>query len=223
MVFTVISRLFPPAERGRIQGLFSGMFGLASIVGPLLGGYLTDNLSWRWVFYVNLPVGLIALAVLWFALPRHRDRVARDQPDRLPGRGHAGRWRSCRCCWRCRGAAASTLGLAADRRPVRLRGGHDWRLPAGRVARRRADHPARRCSRTASSRSRSLALVLMAIGMFGTILFIPLFIQGVIGTSATQSGTVHDADDADDDRRQHRRRAAHQPHRALQADRRCSG
>src|SRR5919202_6690148 len=64
-VFTVISQIFPPAERGRIQGIFSGMFGLASIVGPLLGGYLTDNLSWRWVFYVNLPVGILALAVLW--------------------------------------------------------------------------------------------------------------------------------------------------------------
>src|SRR5215210_5019427 len=52
IVFTVISQIFPPAERGRIQGLFSGTFGLASIVGPLIGGYLTDNLSWRWVFYV---------------------------------------------------------------------------------------------------------------------------------------------------------------------------
>src|SRR5262245_12308574 len=68
-VFTVISQIFPPAERGRIQGIFSGMFGLASIVGPLIGGYLTDNLSWRWVFYVNLPVGMIALAVLWFSFP----------------------------------------------------------------------------------------------------------------------------------------------------------
>src|SRR5919206_5023502 len=57
VVFTVISQIFPPAERGRIQGVFSGIFGLASIIGPLLGGYLTDNLSWRWVFYVNLPVG----------------------------------------------------------------------------------------------------------------------------------------------------------------------
>src|ERR1044071_1967545 len=66
-VFTVISQIFPPAERGRYQGIFSGLFGLASIVGPLLGGYLTDNLSWRWVFYVNLPVGLGALAVLGLA------------------------------------------------------------------------------------------------------------------------------------------------------------
>src|SRR5919206_336839 len=77
-VFTVISQIFPPAERGRIQGIFSGIFGLASIVGPVLGGYLTDNLSWRWVFYVNLPVGLIALSVLWISFPDVRP-VARER------------------------------------------------------------------------------------------------------------------------------------------------
>ena len=66
-IFTVVSQIFPPAERARYQGIFSGTFGLASIVGPLLGGYLTDNLSWRWVFYVNLPIGLLALTVLWLS------------------------------------------------------------------------------------------------------------------------------------------------------------
>src|ERR1700704_5496369 len=75
IVFTVVSQIFPPAERGRIQGVFSGIFGLASIVGPLLGGYLTDNLSWRWVFYVNLPIGILALAVLWFSFPNIRPVV----------------------------------------------------------------------------------------------------------------------------------------------------
>jgi multidrug resistance protein len=64
MVFTTISSIFPPASRGRIQGVFTSIFGFSSIVGPLLGGYLTDALSWRWVFYVNLPLGLIALTVL---------------------------------------------------------------------------------------------------------------------------------------------------------------
>ncbi|MBV8719815.1 MAG: MFS transporter, partial [Chloroflexi bacterium] len=71
-IFTVISQIFPPAERARFQGLFSGIFGLASIVGPLIGGYLTDNLSWRWVFYVNLPIGIIAFAVLVLSFPNIR-------------------------------------------------------------------------------------------------------------------------------------------------------
>src|SRR6266568_4286037 len=82
-VFTVISQIFPPAERGRIQGVFSGIFGLASIVGPFLGGYLTDNLSWRWVFYVNLPVGLIALGVLWFSFPNIRPVLRERRIDFL--------------------------------------------------------------------------------------------------------------------------------------------
>src|ERR1051325_6549492 len=77
-VFTVISQIFPPAERGRFQGIFSGIFGFASIVGPLIGGYLTDNLSWRWVFYVNLPIGIIAFTVLLLSFPNIRP-VARER------------------------------------------------------------------------------------------------------------------------------------------------
>src|ERR1051325_2145700 len=82
-VFTVISQIFPPAERARFQGIFSAMFGFASILGPLLGGYLTDNLSWRWVFYVNLPVGLIALAVLLLSFPNIRPVVRERRIDYL--------------------------------------------------------------------------------------------------------------------------------------------
>src|SRR5690242_4839820 len=82
-VFTVISQIFPPAERGRFQGIFSGIFGFASIVGPLIGGYLTDNLSWRWVFYVNLPVGLVALVVLVLCFPNIRPAARARKIDYL--------------------------------------------------------------------------------------------------------------------------------------------
>ena len=109
MVFTTISSIFPPAKRGRIQGVFTSVFGFASIVGPLLGGYLTDALSWRWVFYVNLPLGLIALAVLWFGFPNIRP--AAHQTARSTARARSRWcWRWCRCCWRSPGAAASTPG-----------------------------------------------------------------------------------------------------------------
>ena len=64
---------------GRVQGVFTSIFGFASIVGPLLGGYLTDAQSWRWVFYVNLPLGLIALAVLWWGLPLGRTDQIRSK------------------------------------------------------------------------------------------------------------------------------------------------
>ncbi|MDQ2961054.1 MAG: MFS transporter [Candidatus Dormibacteraeota bacterium] len=69
IALSVIGDLFSPAERGRYQGLFGAVFGLSFIIGPFLGGFLTDNLSWHWIFYVNLPIGLAALAVITTQLP----------------------------------------------------------------------------------------------------------------------------------------------------------
>ena len=62
---TTIADLIPPRERGRYQGIFGAVFAACSVAGPLLGGLITDALSWRWVFYVNLPVGAAALALIW--------------------------------------------------------------------------------------------------------------------------------------------------------------
>lgn len=66
---SVIGLLYPPRERGRLQGLFGAVFGIASVIGPYLGGLLTDSLSWRWVFYVNMPFGVVALYVLFAHMP----------------------------------------------------------------------------------------------------------------------------------------------------------
>src|SRR6266545_6254994 len=68
-VFASVADLFDPRTRARVQGVFGGIFGIASIVGPVVGGYLTDNVGWRWVFYVNVPVGLVALAVVFATMP----------------------------------------------------------------------------------------------------------------------------------------------------------
>src|SRR5215472_4703252 len=76
ITIAVIGDLIPPRERGRYQGLFGGVFGLATIIGPLLGGFFVDHLTWRWIFYINLPTGLLALAVIAAALP------ARPSPRR---------------------------------------------------------------------------------------------------------------------------------------------
>ena len=65
----VIGDLFTPAERGKYQGLFGAVFGLSSIIGPLLGGFLTEHVSWHWIFYVNIPIGIVALAVIARLLP----------------------------------------------------------------------------------------------------------------------------------------------------------
>jgi EmrB/QacA subfamily drug resistance transporter len=69
LIQAVIGDVVPPRQRGRYQGLFGAVFGISSVAGPLLGGVIVQSVSWRWIFYVNLPVGLVALAVLSVALP----------------------------------------------------------------------------------------------------------------------------------------------------------
>src|SRR6201991_1770244 len=59
-----IGDVIPPADRGKYQGLFGGVYGLATVIGPLLGGFMVDHLSWRWIFYVNLPLGVLCIAVI---------------------------------------------------------------------------------------------------------------------------------------------------------------
>ena len=80
----VVGDLFTPAERGKYQGLFGAVFGIAFLVGPFLGGVLTDNVGWHWIFFVNLPIGIIALAVIARLLPTIRREGARNNID-IPG------------------------------------------------------------------------------------------------------------------------------------------
>src|ERR1700736_1797034 len=76
IVLATIADLYSPRERGRFQGLFGAVFGLSFIVGPFIGGWITDHVSWRWVFYVNVPVGVAALSVLAVVLPSAGRRLA---------------------------------------------------------------------------------------------------------------------------------------------------
>jgi EmrB/QacA subfamily drug resistance transporter len=187
-IFTVISQIFPPAERARFQGLFSGMFGLASIIGPLVGGYLTDNLSWRWVFYVNLPIGILALFVLLRSFPNIKP-VARARNIDFLGSGLlvlgvvplllALSWGGNSYAW----DSPIIVGLFVLSAVV---------LVVFGLVESRAIEPIIPLGLFKNSivSVSIVAMVLMAMGMFGTILFIPLYIQGVIGANATQSGTV---------------------------------
>ena len=99
VALAIIGDLFTPQERGKYQGLFGAVFGIAFVVGPLIGGFLTENFGWHWIFYVNIPIGIVALIVIQRLLPtvktlerleelrhpRRRDLHGRDQlPARRP-------------------------------------------------------------------------------------------------------------------------------------------
>src|SRR6185436_7293720 len=75
LIQAVVGDIAPPRERGRYQGLFGGVFGVSSVAGPLLGGFIVQHVSWRWIFYVNLPVGVAALAVIGITLPAVHGRA----------------------------------------------------------------------------------------------------------------------------------------------------
>jgi len=85
VALSIIGDLFTPAERGKYQGLFGAVFGVAFVAGPLIGGFLTDNVSWHWIFYVNIPIGIIALIVIQRLLPTVRTPAATRNFDVLGG------------------------------------------------------------------------------------------------------------------------------------------
>lgn len=81
--FIVIGDLFPPAERGKYQGMVSAVFGLSSVIGPTLGGFVTDSLSWHWVFYINIPLGILVTVLFIFFFPNLKPENMKPQIDYL--------------------------------------------------------------------------------------------------------------------------------------------
>ncbi len=187
--FTIIGDLVPPADRGRWQGMFGAVWGLASVLGPTVGGQITDNLNWRWVFYVNVPVGLIALAVLLTTFPNVKPAGIRKSID-----------------WA--GAGTLIAGLTPLLVALSLGGSKDWAwgsvntlglfavgvafLLAFLFVESRAKEPIIPLD-LFKNRTFTLSVItvfLTGVGMFGAISYIPLFIQGVQGDSATSSGNA---------------------------------
>jgi EmrB/QacA subfamily drug resistance transporter len=180
MSMTIVGELYTLAERARTQALFSGVWGVASIAGPLVGGYITDALSWRWVFYLNVPFGFCCMAVIALAYPATRT-TRQVQVDWL---GAALLFSGISTLLIAIGgdAGSSVIWLAAT---VVLLGGFA-------LAQRRAAEPILPLSLIRLPViSRTIVVVfLVGIAMFGAIAFIPLFVQSVQGGTATQAGQV---------------------------------
>jgi len=188
IAFTILADLFPPRERGKYAGLLSSMWGVASVVGPAVGGFITDHLSWRWVFYVNIPVGLAAISMTMATLPGFKGSSTKKVID-------------------YRGAAVLTLALVSLIlafswagttylwTSVRISGMLLFSLVMlilfYFIEKNTAEpimpfsiykNPILNVSLTAS--------FLASAVMFCGLIYLPLFMQGVIGASATVSGFV---------------------------------
>jgi EmrB/QacA subfamily drug resistance transporter len=182
---SIIGDIVPPRERGKYQGYMAGVFAIASVIGPLIGGFLTQHASWRWVFYVNLPVGALALVVIAAVLQSTTER--RSHVIDYPGVGTL-----------AIGAGSLTLGLTW--------GGttYGWSSPeiiaafvagfAGVVAfvffQRVAEEPLipLRLFRNSIFTSTSLMAFLVGMAMFGALVYLPLFLQVVHQVTPTNSG-----------------------------------
>jgi EmrB/QacA subfamily drug resistance transporter len=185
--FAVIGDLFPPAERGKYQGFISMIFGLSSIIGPSLGGYITDTFSWHWIFFINIPVGTIVIILFFRFFPYIRPQ---DRSRSLDYKG---------ITLLILTVVPLLLGLSW--------GGVDypWLSPqivgmlvfSGVMAalllmvERRAKEPLLPL-RYFTDRIVSIAnavTLLSGFAMFGAIIFVPLYFQGVLGQSAAASGS----------------------------------
>ncbi len=187
IAMAIIGDLFPPAERGKWQGLIVAVFGLASIVGPTLGGWITDNWGWRWVFYVNMPVGVIAILTAGFVMPKLVIRrqhiidylgvvtlVAGTVPLLL-----AFSWAGTQYAW----GSWQIISLFSFSVVM---------LIIFFLVEMRATEPiiSPQLFKNSIFTVSTIAMFLVSAGMFGAILYLPLFVQGVLGNTATDSGLV---------------------------------
>ena len=180
--------LFPPSERGKYMGVFAGIFGISALIGPPLGGFLTDELSWRWVFWINLPLGVFSVITIALFMPWIRPVKRKVQIDYLGVILLALTLVPSLLALTLVGTSAS-LG---DPLIVALFVGSGLGLVAFMVVERRAAEPIVPLELFKNRTFRTVAIVMtgMGIGVFGVTFFLPLFVQGVIGKTATESGSI---------------------------------
>jgi len=179
VAITIVGDLYTLEERARVQGLFSGVWGVASIIGPLVGGFIVDAWSWRWIFYLNLPVGLVAL---WVVARAYRERPVRAEGS-VDAVGAALLVASVvLVLWSLEGVRPQAGPLALG---LLLAGTFLWwerrvrrpLLPLGLFANRLVS-------------ATSVTGFLVGAALFGSLYYVPLFVQGVQGGAPTEAGVA---------------------------------
>ncbi len=185
--FAVLADVFPPEQRARMSGVFGAVFGLSSVIGPTLGGYLTDGPGWRWVFYVNVPLGIAAVLLVASQLPVVRSSTRLRDIDWV-------------------GTGLLFAGLTPLLIALSMTRDHAWlsfqvlgllvvaavMLVAFYLVERRVEHPVVpfHLFRLNVFAVPAAISFFSGIGMFGAVVFVPLLYQGVLGVSATNAGQL---------------------------------
>jgi EmrB/QacA subfamily drug resistance transporter len=185
VALAIIGDIFAPSERGKYQGFFGAIFGLSSLIGPAIGGLITDNVGWHWIFFVNIPLGAVVLFIIWRTLPTHHEPDVERNIDYL-------------------GAAVFVAALVPILLGLTNKQFGEWTDPdvGGLIAigllltavfvwvESRAKEPILPLElfRIRAFTASVIAIFLAAMGFFTAIVFLPRWYQVVAGASATESG-----------------------------------
>ena len=185
VALAIIGDIFAPSERGKYQGFFGAVFGLSSVIGPAIGGIITDTIGWHWIFYVNIPLGVVVLTVIWRTLPVHTEDVSDRSLDYA-------------------GAALLTGALVPILVGLTNKQAGDWAdpsvgglillgfiiLPIFLWVESRAHEPLvpLHLFRIPAFSGSVTAMFLAAMGFFAAVVFLPRWFQVVNGSSALESG-----------------------------------
>ena len=182
---SIITATFPPRERGQAIGIWAGVSAMALAIGPLVGGLIVDNINWNWIFFINVPVGVVGIVVSQLVIKESRD-TSHEQSIDLPG------------------LVTSSAGLFALTYALIEGNGHGWTSPEilGLFAAAAAllvgfvvlEHYQRlpmldlSLFRIGSFTGSNLVAMLVSLGMFGVFFFVSLYIQNILGWSPTKAG-----------------------------------